>query len=159
MVAAVSRLGALERVELWAIAVGAAGSDTSGVGSLAARFPFGSQETLAVVIDGLVGEQLLYATREGELRAAQADPTLLRLAAAVDAADPQIDAEPRALRSPGALAQALRRLGYRALSVGAGGVPGASPALPRTADPQLVERATRLVVGIVRGLEEEERAL
>jgi len=154
LVTAASRLGTLEHVELWAVAVGAAGSDPRGVQSLLRRYPFERLSTRVIALEQLAGGQLVYATREGGLRARPADPLLLRLAAATDAADPQIDAEPRALAVEGSLAAPLRRLGYGAITIVASPPPAGPPANGSyRPDPQLIERAARLVVGIVRGLE------
>lgn len=150
LVAAATRLGALDRVEVWAVAVGAAGSDPRGVASLLQRFPFERGSTLVIALEQLAGAQLVYATREGGPAAGPADPLLLRLAGAADAADPRIDAEPRAIGVAGDLAAPLRRRGLRALTVLAG-----SPAAEAGVDPAMIERATRLVVGVVRALEGE----
>lgn len=158
LVAAATRLGTLEHVELWAVAVGAAGSDPRGVASLLRRYPFERLATLVIALEQLTGGQLVYATREGAFASRRADPRLLRLAAAADAADPQIDAEPRALATAGTLAAPLRRLGFGALTVAGGPALGSAHSGEQQADAvdaQLVERATRLVVGIVRRLEDE----
>lgn len=154
LVAAVGRLGPLERVELWAVAVGAAGSDPGSVTSLLQRYPFERERTLVIALEQLVGGQLVYATAEGALRNRPADNLLVRLAVATDAADPQIDADPRRLTTDGILATPLRRLGYRALTIVAAPVPG-SGAAPVPPAARLVERVARLVTGIVQRLETE----
>jgi hypothetical protein len=159
LVAAATRLGALERIELWAVAVGASGSDPRGIASLLRRYPFERASTLVIAIEQLAGEQLVYATREGGLGARRAHPLLLRLAADSDAADPQIDAEPRALDAAGALATPMRRLGFGAITVAArpnqgSAASGDTPGADARAE-LLVERAARLVSGIVRRLEDE----
>jgi hypothetical protein len=150
LVVAASRLGTLERVEVWAAAVGAAGSDQWGAASLARRFPFEPEMTVVIALEQLDSGQLVYGTREGALVPRRADPLLLRLAAAADGADPRIDAEPRPLAGAGGLAAPLRRRGLRALTVVGRPALAAAPA-----DPALIERAARLVAGIVRGLERE----
>lgn len=156
LVAAATRLGVLDRVELWAVAVGAAGSDPRGVASLLQRYPFDPASTLVLALEQLAGGQLVYATREGVFAGSNADPLLLRLAAAADAADPRVDAEPRALTEAGALVVPLRRRGLRALTIVARPpLTVAEPAAAGAVDPLLVERATRLVVGVVRALERE----
>lgn len=152
MVAAAQRIERLERVELWAVAVGAAGTDPRGVTTLLPRYPFDRERTLFLAIEALAGDQLAFVTREGA--GGPADELLLALAAGADADDPQIDAEPRPRDEPGRLAAPLRRHGYRALTLTAGpSVGAAAPAPAATPDPRLVERAARLVVGIVRRLE------
>lgn len=154
LVAAATRLEALARAEVWAVAVGAASSDPWGVISLLRRYPFERERTLVIALDALSAGQLVYATAEGSLRSRATDPLLARLAAAADAADPQIDADPRCLSTESALAAPLRRLGYRTLTVAARPAPGAAPdAAP--ADTCLVERAARLVAGMVRRIDAE----
>ncbi|NTU79966.1 MAG: hypothetical protein HGA45_11275 [Chloroflexales bacterium] len=153
MVTAAQRIEQLERVELWAVAVGAAGTDPRGVTTLLPRYPFDRARTLFIALEDLAGGQVVYATREGA--SGPADELLLRLAAAADAADPLIDAEPRPLEVPGRLAAPLRRHGYRALTILARPAPGARPDLVASLDPRLVERAARMVVAIVRRLEAE----
>lgn len=152
MVTAAQRIERLERVELWAVAVGASGTDRRGVTTLLPRYPFDRERTLFLAFESLAGEQLVYATSEGA--GGQGDGLLLGLAAGADAADPQIDAEPRPLAAAGNLVAPLRRYGYRALTITAGpalGVAAVDP--PAAPDPRLVERAARLVVGMVRRLD------
>ncbi|MCS6882970.1 MAG: hypothetical protein RMK84_18305 [Oscillochloridaceae bacterium] len=154
LVATATRLEALARAEVWAVAVGAASSDPWGVISLLRRYPFERERTLVIALDALSVGQLVYATAEGALRSQATDPLLVRLAAAADAADPQVDADPRCIATESALAAPLRRLGYRTLTVTAGAAPGAaSDAAP--ADTRLVERAARLVAGLVRQIDAE----
>ena len=150
MVTAVQRIEQLNRVEVWAVAVGAAGTDPRGVMTLLPRYPFDRIHTLFIALEALAGAQVVYATREG---AARADALLLRLAAAAAAADPLIDAEPRSLEQPGHLAGPLRRHDYRVLTILARPAPGPPPHPAALPDSRLVERATRLVVAMVRGLE------
>ncbi|MBP1468194.1 hypothetical protein EYB53_020955 [Candidatus Chloroploca sp. M-50] len=152
MLAAVQRLGTLTNVEVWAVAVGAVASDRRGVTNLLARFPFDRTRTLCIALEPLVGNQVVIASRERA--GGVADPLLLELALEADAADPQIDAEPQILAQRGRLASILRRHGYRTVTILARPAPGA---LAQNSDPaampRLVERTTRLIVGIVRGLE------
>ncbi|PDV97969.1 hypothetical protein [Candidatus Chloroploca asiatica] len=152
MLAAVQRLGALTNVEVWAVAVGAVASDQRGVTNLLRRFPFDRARTLCITLEPLVGNQVVIASREQA--GGVADPLLLELALEADTADPQIDAEPQILAQRGRLASILRRHGYRTVTILARPAPGA---LAQNSDsaaiPRLVERTTRLIVGIVRGLE------
>ncbi|MCX7790524.1 MAG: hypothetical protein N2378_07770 [Chloroflexaceae bacterium] len=154
LVAVATRLSALERVEVWAVAVGAASSDPWGVISLLRRYPFEPERTLVIALESLAAGQLVYATAEGALRSRPADALLVRLAAAADAADPHIDADPRCLATEGVLAAPLRRLGYRTLTVVTHAAPGATPP-SSPADTRLAERATRLVAGLVRQIDAE----
>lgn len=152
LVAAVTRLGGLARVELWAVGVGAASADQAGIELLARRFPFPPGETLALSIQRLDRGQLVYVTREGALLARPAAPRLLQLAAAADAADTTIDAEPRPYLADDTLLAPLRRAGIAGLTLLSRPDPSAPPA---SVDPALIERAARLIVGIVRGLDNE----
>lgn len=143
------RVERLATVELWAVAVGAAGADPRGVTALLPRLPFDRSMTLFIGLEQLAGEQLVIVTRDG------ADELLLDLAGAADAADPQIDAEPRPHDRPSCLTAPLRQHGYRTLTIlahrtGADTPPPAGRGAP---DPQLVERATRLVSAIIAQLE------
>lgn len=154
LVAAATRLQALEQVEVWAVAVGASGSDPGGVISLVRRYPFERDRTLMIALESLAGDQLVYATGEGVWRSRPADALLVRLAAAAQSADPQIDAHPHQLGRMSVLAAPLRRLGYRTLTLTARQTPRVPP--PPPLDPTcLAERAARLVVGIVHQLDTE----
>jgi hypothetical protein len=144
------RVDRLATVELWAAAVGATGVDPRGLTALLPRLPFDRATTLFISLEQLVGEQLVFVTRDG------ADGLLLELAGAADAADPQIDAEPRPCDQPSRLAAPLRRHGYRTLTILARPRGAAGHAAPRRTpapDPRLVERATRLVASIIAQLE------
>jgi hypothetical protein len=148
---AAQQLQSLQAVELWAVALGASATDNSGLLDLIARYPFPREQTLLLVLADIDSGQLAYVTREGALRARPADALLLRLAAEADAADPAIDAEPRPLRQERTIAAPLQAAGYRSLTLITHSTPGAS-----TLAPQAVERAARLVVGIVQLLEKPD---
>jgi hypothetical protein len=144
-------------VELWAVALGATASG-GGIENLLARYPFSRAETLLIALDRLDAGRLAFVTREGRLRELPSDPQLLELAAAADAVDPVVDAEPRPARVPTLAAPLLAR-GYRALAITSYDRPllARAPDDPLTAlDSQLISQATRLTVAIVRALDDDD---
>lgn len=151
-------IGPTERVELWAVGLGASASGL-GLADLLRRYPFERETTLFVALEGIGAGELAYLTREGSLREASADGDMLRYAAAADAADPRIDAAPRPYRG-GTAAGRLQRQGRRALAITCLGPDGLvplrfSPAdTPAAVDGALLERAVRLVVNLVRQIEQ-----
>ncbi len=158
LLAAAERLNALHTVELWTIALGATATGNTGLYNLLQRYPFPRTETLFLNLEVLDRGQLTYATREGVLQTQRADPLLIRLAATVDANDPLINAEPRPYHTAPSIAAPLRRQGYRALTF-LTHVPADTDLAIDTPlaqiDPQVLERATRLVVGMVQHLDTE----
>jgi hypothetical protein len=145
-----NQLHMLQSVELWAVALGSTTTDNSGLHNLISRYPFPRERTMFIDFATITSGQLSYTTREGGLRVRPADPALLRLAAAADAADPAIDAEPRPYYSDASLAAPLLAGNYRVLTL------RTHPRANETAiDPQAIERTARLVVGIVRQLEQK----
>ncbi len=150
MLAVAERIEHLSSVELWAVAVGAASSDPRGVVTLLTHFPFDQRQTFFIALEQLVGAQLIYVTDEGS--GGKADRQLVSLAEAAAAADPLIRATPQPRNRAGLLAAPLRRYGYSALTIRAYGSPSLVNPLP-VPDPELVERTTRLVVGMIRRLD------
>lgn len=156
----VDMLAALKQTELWAVALGAHDSG-AGLADLMRRYPFDSS-TMFVALESLGSGRLSYVTRDGVLPQVHADPLLLRLVAEAEAADPLIDAEPRRYTSEPALARPLRRAGKRTLTLI--GVDGdGNPALrgsphdtPDQVDEQALDRAIRLVVGLVKKIDEQQ---
>ncbi|MEI7646494.1 MAG: hypothetical protein WCJ55_19650, partial [Chloroflexales bacterium] len=65
MIVATQRLEQLQRVELWAVAVGASSTDPRGVITLLPRYPFDPAHTLFIALEDLARGQVIYATREG----------------------------------------------------------------------------------------------
>jgi hypothetical protein len=150
-------LSVLERTELWAVALGATSSG-AGLADFLRRYPF-DRETLFVELAGIGAGNLSYVTREGVLRERPADARLLQLAAAADAADPLIDAEPRAYRRERTIAARLLRAGRRALTITCLGADGETPYrgslddTPAVVDGPTLDRAMRLVAGLVRQID------
>ena len=152
LLAAAAELAGLREVELWAIALGAASA--GGGATLLDRYPFEREATLLIALDALDAGRLSVVAPVGGAFERPADPLLSALAGS-HAANPQIGAvvELGALPQPAALAHA-RGLRVVALT----GVGASPPALPDDQYPgidgQLVERATRLVVAMIRQLDE-----
>ncbi len=158
LLSTVETLGPTERVELWAVGLGATVPGV-GLGDLLRRYPFERERTLFVALESIGAGELAYLTREGLLRQVRADTALLGCAAAADAADPRVNVAPRPYRGA-TLAGRLQRGGRRALAIvclGADGRPPlyADPAdLPEAVDAALLDRAVRLVAGIVRQIDQ-----
>ena len=157
LLASAEELNALERTELWAVALGATVSG-AGLADFLRRYPF-DRETLFVEIAGIGAGNLSYVTREGVLRERPADARLLQLAAAADAADPLIDAEPRAYRRERTIGARLLRAGRRALTITCLDTDGETPHrgslddTPAAIDAPMLDRAMRLVAGLVRQID------
>jgi hypothetical protein len=151
-------LSVLERTELWAVALGATNSG-AGLDDFLRRYPFDQEMTLFVEIAGIGVGNLSYVTRQGVLRERPADARLLQLAAAADAADPLIDAEPRAYRRERTIAARLLRAHRRALMITCLGDDGETPYrgslgdTPEVIDGPTLDRAMRLVAGLVRQID------
>lgn len=150
LVAIAEELGELQQVELWTIALGAVSTGESGLQHLLQRYPFGA-DTCFINLHHMTGGQPVYVTREGLLRDHRSDRRLLALASAADAADVTINAEPRRIRRR-TLVTRLLRDGFRAITIttyrDTAGVTGV--------DPRTLERAVKLVVGMIRELDQEE---
>ncbi|MBK9712798.1 MAG: hypothetical protein IPO81_16025 [Kouleothrix sp.] len=150
-------LGALTQTELWAVGLGAT-STGAGLADLLRRYPFDREQTLFVGLESIGGGRLSYVTREGLLRQRPADPQLLRLVAAADTADPLIDAEPRPYRSEPTLTRPLQR-DRRALTIigletdGRPSRRGSPLDTPERVDAEQLDRAVRLVVGLVKQID------
>jgi hypothetical protein len=158
LLASAEELNALERTELWAVALGASHSG-AGLADFLRRYPFDREMTLFIEIAGIGAGNLSYVTREGVLRERPADARLLQLVAAADAADPLIDAEPRAYRRERTIAARLLRDGRRALTITCLSVDGETPHraslddTPAVVDGPTLDRAMRLVAGLVRQID------
>ncbi|MFL5801017.1 MAG: hypothetical protein ACJ8CR_04670 [Roseiflexaceae bacterium] len=158
LLASAEELTSLEQTELWAVALGASASG-AGLADFLRRYPFDREMTLFVGVEGVGAGNLCYVTREGVLRERPADPLLLQLAAAADTADSLINAEPRPYRRELTAAARLRRTGRHALTIACLGADGETPYrgsredTPAAIDPQTLDRAMRLIVGLVRQID------
>ncbi|WP_298817183.1 hypothetical protein [Chloroflexus sp.] len=149
LLVAAQQLSGLRHVEVWPVAIGAAHCSQNGISDLIKRYPFEREQTVMIGLGPLTAGQLTIMSREGVFRHEQADPLLIRLAMAADRADPVIDLEPRAQAVRNELLSPLQQRGFRVLGIraAANGV--------TSLDPQLVERAARLIVAIAHTLEIE----
>jgi hypothetical protein len=151
-------LSALQQTELWAIGLGATATG-AGLADLLRRYPFDRETTLFVALESIGGGRLSYVTREGLLPQLAADALLLRLVAGADAADPLIDAEPRAYGAEPTQARPLLRAGHRAVAIvgldadGRPALRGSPRDTPDQVDAQMLDRAIRLVVGLVKQID------
>jgi hypothetical protein len=151
-------LNALSQTELWAVALGASSSG-NGLADLLRRYPFDQERTLFIGIESIGAGRVSYVTRTGIMPQRASDSLLLRLAADADADDPLIDAEPRPYTSEPAVVQLLQRTGRRALTI-IGLEPDGRPACrgsmadtPDRLDAHALDRAVRLVVGLVKKID------
>ncbi|MCU0492162.1 MAG: hypothetical protein MUD01_11270 [Chloroflexaceae bacterium] len=152
LLTAAERLQGLQHVQLWAVALGATSTCGTALRDLLRRYPFDQEDTLWLSLESIGDGQLTYATREGVLRHFPSDPLLMQLVEVTDTADPVIDAEPRPYSDAPALAAQLHRSGRRVLSLRT--LPKLAPAAATAATvPPTMDRAARLVVGLVRQLE------
>lgn len=152
------RLNELRSVEVWIVGLGAT-ANSSGLRELLHHYPFPRDRTLFVGVEQIANGHLVYATREGVLQAHAADPLLLKVAAAADAADPLINAEPRPYHDAPTLVTPLHRQGYRTLTLLT--LPATisdrsnaqHPQQQSLIDRQTVDQATRLLVGLTEQLD------
>jgi len=158
LLACAEDLAGLAQTELWIVALGAS-QIGAGLADLLRRYPFDSAATLFVGLEGIGAGTLSYVTREGLLRDQRADALLLQLVAATDASDPLINAEPRPYRHDRTLVGPLLRSGRRALTITcldpSGEVPyqGSPNDRAEAVDAQVLDRAIRLIVALVRKID------
>jgi len=154
LLASATTLSMLEQVELWVVGLGASISG-AGLADLLRRYPFEPERTLFIGLESLGSGRLSYVTGEGFVLRYPADPLLLQLVGLADAADPVIDAEPRSLRSRTILGRQVLP-GWRGLIITCRDPSGEAPGWASRADsvaaidPAILDRAVRLVVGLVQ---------
>ena len=137
-------------MELWTIAFGAVSAGDAGIRHLFERYPFGV-ETCFINLHHMTAGQPVFVTREGLLHERRSDRRLLAVASAADAVDVSINAEPRRLRRR-TLAASLLQRGYRTITI---------TSYPDTQgfvrpEPPTLERCVKLIVGMIRELDQEE---
>jgi hypothetical protein len=160
-------LDSLQYTSLWLVATGSEESGLHGIRHFLRQYPFPYEDTYILNLDSVGRGQLGIIVSEGLLWPYQADSLLLRLAGQADAADIAIDADPCIYRLLNTDAQVARLRGFRVLSMMAlegGRVPNwhwPTDTAERV-QPELLERAARLVLGIARRLDrmaiEQQRA-
>jgi hypothetical protein len=152
LIAIAEELSELQQVELWTIALGAVSAGDAGIRHLFERYPFGV-ETCFINLHHMTTGQPVFVTREGLLHERRSDRRLLAVASEADAVDVSINAEPRRLRRR-TLAAALLQRGRRTITI---------TSHPEThgfvrPDPRTLERCVKLIVGMIRELDQEETA-
>lgn len=150
LIAIAEELSELQQVELWTIALGAVSAGDAGIRHLFERYPFGV-ETCFINLHHMTAGQPVFVTREGLLHERRSDRRLLAVASEADAVDVSINAEPRRLRRR-TLAASLLQRGYRTITI---------TSHPDThgfvrPDPRTLERCVKLIVGMIRELDQEE---
>jgi hypothetical protein len=150
---AVERLDNLNRVELWAIAFGGGNIDERSVDQLLERFPFQRGDTVVLTVGPLSGPPLRVVRRAG-LFEANSDFQLYALAERADRRDPLIAAEPSRRAAALPLVRRWLQRGYRVLQIDA-------HQRRRSAvdEAELVGRTSRLLISLVRLIEEDPDAL
>jgi hypothetical protein len=143
-------LSELRQVELWTVAFGAVSAGNATIHHIFERYPFGV-ETCFINLHHMTAGQPVFVTREGLLHERRSDRRLLAVASAADAVDVSINAEPRRVRRRTLAAPLLQR-GYRTITI---------TSHPDTSgfvrpDPLTLERCVKLVVGMIRELDQEE---
>ncbi|HZB95426.1 MAG TPA: hypothetical protein VE268_05675, partial [Herpetosiphonaceae bacterium] len=150
LIAIAEELSELRQVELWTVAFGAVSAGNATIHHIFERYPFGV-ETCFINLHHMTAGQPVFVTREGLLHERRSDRRLLAVASAADAVDVSINAEPRRVRRRTLAAPLLQR-GYRTITI---------TSHPDTSgfvrpDPLTLERCVKLVVGMIRELDQEE---
>lgn len=159
MLACAEELVSAEHIELWSVALGSCATG-EGLCDLLRRYPFERESTVFVALESLGRGELAYVTRSGGIFAQQGDPKLIELAAAVERADPLINAAPRPVRFAPTMLGMLRNDGWRAIGLMCLDEDGFPPAyasaedLPASLDADVLDRAIRLVLSLVRKIDE-----
>jgi hypothetical protein len=150
---------AVDRVELWVVALGATVT-SAGVADLLRRYPFDRDTTLFIGLEGIGAGSLCFVDGGDAPRGAPADALLVEAAHAAGS-EAASEAGPRSYRGGWSLAGLLRARGFRSIAVmcldASGRVTrrGAADDTPEQVEPVLLENAARLVGGIVRRLDLE----
>jgi hypothetical protein len=146
----------LHQVEVWFLALGATSYGSAGLQDMLKRYPFPKAETLWIGIEQINQGQLTFASREGLFGEFVADQFLTRLIRDVDKVDDTIDIEPHAVNAGESLVTPLLRRRYRAVSLLCR--PHFDTPLESTDDSaagiEMIDRSTRLILGIIRRLDE-----
>lgn len=160
LLACAEELTAAQHTELWAVALGASQSG-EGLADLLRRYPFEPSNTSFIVLEGLGVGSLAFVTRAGLLRQIVSDEQLLAAATTADAGDPLINATPQPILYGPTVLERLRRNGWQAIGISSLDAEGKPPLRGSAADTpdklkaDVLDRAVRLVLGIVRQLDKE----
>lgn len=163
LLASAEELGTLQHTELWAVPLGATQTG-AGLTDFLTRYPFDRDHTLFIGIESIGAGSLCYVTREGFLRSRPADPLLLQAVTKADLHDPFINTLPHRSLHEHSLVRPLQHQGWRTLTLTCFGADGNHPYqgnqqdTPDIVDPDILDRALRLVVGLIRQLDTFESA-
>lgn len=151
-------LEGLQYTTLWLVASGGKEAGLSGIRHFLRHYPFPLPSTYLLNLDTVGCGELGIIAAEGALLPKRAAPQLLELAGQSESGDITIDADPRVYYLDNSDALVPLRRGFQALSIMAleGGRPAHRHWPTDTFDkirPELLERTTRLVVGIARRLD------
>lgn len=146
LITAAEQLSTLRHVELWAVTVGATGSDPRGLTSLLERFPFEPSQTLFIALDPLASAQI-----QG-IGALRDDPRLQTLGPIMQATEPTLALKLDRAPHPASLGAPIFRHGHRLIQLEAP-APSAATPVPIMSHVQTVERTTALVVAVAQALD------
>lgn len=150
---AMDRLDGLSRVELWAIAFGGGNIDERSVDQLLERFPFHRGSTVVLTVGPLNGAPIRVVRRAGLLEPA-GDFQLYALAERADRRDPLIGAAPSQRAPALPLVRRWLQRGFRVLQIDAH-----YRRAGRHDEAELAVRTSRLIINLVRLIEEHPDAL
>jgi len=160
---AAQELDNLQYTDLWFVATGCEESGLHGARHFLGHYPFPRNDTYILNLDTVGRGRLAIIVKEGMLLRHSSDPFLVELAGQTEASDRSIDADPRTLDMIRTDADAALVRGFRALTL----VAFENGRLPNwhwmtdTAEsiqPEALDQATRLVVGIARRLDRKEES-
>ncbi len=149
----------LQQTDLWLVATGSREAGLHGTRRLLRHYPFPRAGTYVVNVDSIGRGELSLVVREGLLWSRRAAPVLLEMARRAESDDITVDADPRVYHLQPSDAYAAMMRGFRALSVM--GLEDGRPAqhhwredAPEHVQPQLLDRATRLVAALARRIDQ-----
>jgi hypothetical protein len=154
MLTAVDDVGRLQHTEIWVVGVGS-GTTGAGVRHLLKQYPFDSEGTFFIGIEGIGRGALSYIIRDYKNRFQTADPTLVQR---VIEATTGVRAEP-SIAGFTTVVDPILKAKRRAISIATldqkGRVPlqGSPKDTPEAVNPALLEQATRLIANTMRNLE------
>jgi len=157
-----AELDNLQHTALWFVATGCEESGLHGARRFLRQYPFPRPDTYILNLESLGRGELSIIVREGMLCRHRADPLLVDLAGQADAADIGIDADPRTFHTISTDAQVALLRRFRVLTLMAlenGRIPNWHwrTDTVENIQPELLERAARLAVGIARRLDRMEQ--
>lgn len=154
MLTAVEDVGRLSHTEIWAVGLGG-GTTGAGLAELMRRYPFDSQATFFIGVEGIGRGTLSYIIRDLNERMRSADPLLIEL---VTEATLGVNAEAR-IAAFNSLVRPLTRAKRRTIGIACldqnGRIPlqGTSNDTVESVNPALIEQTARLIANTIRALD------